>query len=284
MRIASAQTTISPMRAFLISDAPSDAFVFDAWAAKGYEIVRSFAAPVEVPLEGLADLVVLDFRVFGQPLIDLVRSIRARAALVPVLALLHMARATERAAVLDAGADDCLSRSVHPVELRARIRALERRGGREILHLGRLTWDRESRQGEIGCTSLTLSRSQTGILETLLASADELVPISRLKHVLANEVAQTTHNRLYVYICRLRKKLAGSGLRIKSVSGMGYSLGPVPADRSVVRYGYAFASHQRRVWSARRRPAGRRSRANRVRSQGTRAIRATRAIARWCPD
>ena len=99
-------------------------------------------------------LVILDVlmpRVDGR---EVLRRIRADDEWLPVILLTEVGESFERAAALDDGADDYLTKPFDPVELMARIRAVLRRSGQggaplsaaESLVAGPLKLDRPARR------------------------------------------------------------------------------------------------------------------------------------------
>ena len=74
------------------------------------------------------DAVVLDLMLPGRSGAQVLRDIRARKPLLPVLILSAKDSIEERVAGLDAGADDYMAKPFALAELSARLRALLRRG------------------------------------------------------------------------------------------------------------------------------------------------------------
>lgn len=170
------------------------------------------------------DLVVIDLhRSDVRTFADLERR-RRTPRNIPLLVVLRDGDPKQRVEALDAGADDCLSRPFDPDELRARLDALSRRNREQKLRLGRFVWHWAARQASIGSDLLLLSPCETLLLEELLKSPDRVVSTETLTKRIERANSSETLNRLYVYICRLRKKLATARLEIRSSSGRGYAL------------------------------------------------------------
>lgn len=170
------------------------------------------------------DLVVIDLDRSGVGWFAELERKRLNVRCIPVLVLLGGADARERIDALDAGADDCLSRPFDPEELRARLDALSRRNREPTIRLGNFVWHWAHRQASIASAPLPLSPCETLLLEELLKSPDRIVPTSTLTRRIERSNSGGSLNRLYVYICRLRKKLATAQLEIRSASGLGYAL------------------------------------------------------------
>src|SRR4030095_2150194 len=97
------------------------------------------------------DLIVLDLGLPDMDGIEVCRRLRAWTS-APILVLSARDSESEKTALLDAGADDYVTKPFEPAALRARVRAPLRRagmarvpGGDEPLHVGDLTIDLDSR-------------------------------------------------------------------------------------------------------------------------------------------
>ena len=118
------------MRVLVIDD-ESDVRSVVARALKADDhvvVTASDLASARRELTGGVDLIVLDLRLpdgFG---LDLCREIRKTDSLIPILILTALSQVALRVEGLDAGADDFLGKPFAIAELRARVRALGRRG------------------------------------------------------------------------------------------------------------------------------------------------------------
>lgn len=96
---------------------------------EGHAVVT--AADLAEALECVAagiDWIVLDVRLPDGSGLALCRECRATGSLAPILLLTALSDVARRVEGLDAGADDCLAKPFDVTELRARVRALGRRG------------------------------------------------------------------------------------------------------------------------------------------------------------
>ena len=73
------------------------------------------------------DLVVLDWNLPGKEGVDVCREYRKNGGATPIIMLTGMDHVRQKAAGLDSGADDYLTKPFEPMELGARVRALLRR-------------------------------------------------------------------------------------------------------------------------------------------------------------
>jgi DNA-binding response OmpR family regulator len=171
------------------------------------------------------DLVVLDL---GLPLLDgfqVLRRLRTRQSRIPVLILTAKDELENRIKGLDLGADDYLTKPFDLSELDARVRALLRRAHSESsneLHLGPLCFDITGRRAMVGTQFLELSARETSVLELLLRQAGRVASKEQILEGICSWDQGISDNAIEVYIHRLRKKLDGSGITIRTVRGLGY--------------------------------------------------------------
>ncbi|MFC5511969.1 response regulator transcription factor [Massilia jejuensis] len=169
---------------------------------------------------------VLDIGLPGIDGFEVVRRLRARGATTPVLVLTARDAVEDRVRGLETGADDYLVKPFATAELVARIRALARRnappGG--ILTLGNLVLDAGARRARIGTRALALSAREWAVLEYLLQQAGRVVSKQQIIDTIAPWGEDLTLNAVEVYVSRLRLKLDGAGLSLRTVRGFGYLL------------------------------------------------------------
>jgi DNA-binding response OmpR family regulator len=170
------------------------------------------------------DLVVLDLGYCEHDIRFIVDTIKRPNPRVAILAVVSTIGPAARVRRLNEGADDCMSRPYDADELRARAKALVRQGIEDSVQIGNLVWDWEQRQGRVNAAPLPLSRTETRIFETLLRSPNHVVSMERLARSVDAEGTSDSNNKVYVYVCRLRKKLASAQIEVRSCSGVGYSL------------------------------------------------------------
>lgn len=174
------------------------------------------------------DVAVLDL---GLPLVDgltVLKRVRAARPGLPMLVLTALDALADRVAGLNAGADDYLTKPFDFPELEARIRALLRRsrGGTTNLvqRSGALSFDREARRATVDGTALDLSPREWMLLDLLLTQRDKVVTKEEIAEHWAGERSEAAPGSIEVYIHRLRRKIEGSGLAIRTVRGLGYLL------------------------------------------------------------
>jgi two-component system OmpR family response regulator len=232
------------MRILLAED---DAILSDALVAQ----LQSAGFTVEhAPNGAVAEYLLLkqDFEAaildIGLPMLDgltVLRHVREVKPALPVLVLTALDGLDDRVAGLNAGADDYLTKPFDFPELEARLRALLRRaraaGGATLPatgagpaastpEMGRLVFDREAHRASVGGQVIELSPREWLLLDLLLTQRNKVVGKDRITQAFNADrgEAPAAPGLIEVYIHRLRKKLEGSGLGIRTVRGLGYLL------------------------------------------------------------
>lgn len=169
------------------------------------------------------DVVLLDLGLPRRDGMDVLRELRRRSD-VPVLILTARDRVEDRVDGLDAGADDYLVKPFEVAELKARLRALNRRrSGRatsEIRH-GELVLLPESHEASWLGQRIDLTRREFALLSVLVEGAGRVQTRDRLEQALYGWGSEDVDsNALEVHIHHLRKKLAPEFIR--TVRGVGY--------------------------------------------------------------
>jgi len=173
------------------------------------------------------DLVVLDLGLPQMDGVELLKRLRARADAVPVLVATAREELEDRVHALDLGADDYMVKPFALSELEARVRALLRRrvtDGVPELRLGRLRIDLPRRRAHLDDGTLDLTPREFGLLEALVARLDRVISREQLVEALCSWDTTLTDNGLDIAVYRLRRKLDGSGVGIRTVRGVGYLL------------------------------------------------------------
>ena len=220
------------MHILLIEDDPTIGDELKArWHAQswGVDACTTLAAADKAAAQMRPDVVALDLNLPDGDGLDWLERFRTRDPHTPVIALTARDRVTDRVEGLRRGADDYLVKPFSPEELDARIQALQRRSGAtrgERVEFGRLVWLRQERQALVEGQALELHPREFEVLGLLLRRAPRLVARRFIVEVLAERNLELGDSAVDVYISRLRRKLAGSGVAIKTVRGFGYRLEP----------------------------------------------------------
>jgi two-component system response regulator TctD len=159
---------------------------------------------------------------------------RAEGIAVPILILTARSAVGDRVLGLNAGADDYLAKPFDLDELEARVRALLRRGSaREAdarLSCGPLSMERESGAFYLAAEPLEVTPREQALLAALIARPGLAVAKEKLFRLVFPMETDIQFEAIEVVAYRLRKKLAGSGVSLITLRGLGYLLRCDPAD------------------------------------------------------
>jgi DNA-binding response OmpR family regulator len=171
------------------------------------------------------DACVLDLGLPRRDGLAVLRELRARDDLTPVLVLTARDTLADKVAGLDAGADDYLVKPFDLDEVLARLRALIRRrlAAPATLSHGNVLLDPAGKQVTLAGQSLPLSAREFALLHDLLAHKGRIRGKAELEESLYAWGEEVESNTVEVYIHRLRKKLGADFIR--TVRGMGYLVG-----------------------------------------------------------
>jgi len=215
------------MRVLIIDDhAEVRDLLLRSLRGEGHEV--SAAATVREARERIAesvlDVIVLDVALPDGSGIDVCRELRQGGIATPVLLLTAHASVAERVAGLDAGADDFLGKPFAVTELRARVRALGRRGPaiRPLtVRSGEARLDFLARRAERASAEVPLTAREWSLLELLAARAGRFVSRAEILELVWGGEADATAS-MEVLVARIRRKL-GDGV-LRTMRGHGYAL------------------------------------------------------------
>jgi len=176
------------------------------------------------------DLVLLDWMLPGQSGFELARHLRRNPAHrdVPIIMLTARDQPEDKAAALDAGADDYVSKPFSILELQARIKAVLRRssdrGEDEVIEIGALHLDSASHRVSIEGVPLELAPMEYQLLQFFMTHRERVYSREQLINLIWGTGAWVEERTVDVHIRRLRKALEPSGhdQLIQTVRGSGY--------------------------------------------------------------
>ena len=174
------------------------------------------------------DLIMLDLMLPDIDGFELCRRIRAKSD-VPILMLTARKEDVDKIVGLELGADDYLTKPFNPRELVARIKAILRRyqaGEKkpEILELGRLRIDPARYEVSIDGRPLNLRGKEFALLLVFVQNSGLVLSREKLLELVWGYDYYGETRTVDVHINRLREKLAGSGINIATLRGVGYKM------------------------------------------------------------
>lgn len=201
----------------------------EALEREGFRVDHLGAAEPAEGAFGLTayDLAIVDIGLPGMDGLELIRRVRRRGTLTPILILTARDALDDRVGGLDAGGDDYLLNPFLLPELLARVRALIRRSRAAaslMLQVGELALDVQAHRATLLGEALELTGREWNVLEQLALAVPRVVAKQKLADSLSQWDKEITPNAVEIYVSRLRAKLAGSRVGIRTVRGIGYRL------------------------------------------------------------
>jgi DNA-binding response OmpR family regulator len=182
-------------------------------------------------------LAIIDWMLPKMSGIELCQRLRAEKYTLPILMLTARDRMEDKITGLDAGADDYLVKPFGMAELRARLRALQRRIPTfqpDRLQLGNLRLDYGNNAIAITNSegieqSVSLTAKEFQLLEYLMQHPDRTLTHDQIRNRIWSLDSESASNVVAAQIRLLRKKLAEFGYEnsIETVRGFGYRLNSI---------------------------------------------------------
>lgn len=219
------------MRLLLVEDTPDVAEAIVASFSRRGDAVDHASTAVEA-VEAVAvqdyDAAILDISLPDGNGTDVLRALRAAGKSTLVLMLTARSDVDDRVAALDGGADDYLVKPFDLRELHARIRALARRtqGTRTgAIEFRDVVFDPANCALNVRGAPVLLTRREFSLLEIMVANRGRVISKERIldRMFSFNEEAVGV-NAVETYVARLRRKLEGSCVSIRTLRGLGYQL------------------------------------------------------------
>lgn len=175
------------------------------------------------------DGVILDIMMPKIDGITVLKEIRKKGNLIPVLLLTAKSEVDDKVEGLDAGANDYLAKPFHSKELLARIRAMTRvQTGQtgSILKMGNVTLNRAAFELSTSKGSFRLANKEFQMIELMMSNPGVLISAERFMEKIWGYDSEAEINVVWVYISYLRKKLAAlqADIQIKVTRSVGYSV------------------------------------------------------------
>jgi two-component system KDP operon response regulator KdpE len=176
-------------------------------------------------------LIVLDLGLPDMPGIEVCREIRSWSS-APIIVLSARHSDQEKVALLDAGADDYITKPFSPGELQARVRAQLRRsrlapaaGATQVITIGELVIDPVKPSLKKSDVAVHLTKTEWELLRTLLKHAGRTLTHQQLFRAVWGNSSGDMQQYLRVHIRSLRRKIEADPVRprlIVTEPGVGY--------------------------------------------------------------
>jgi two-component system KDP operon response regulator KdpE len=174
-------------------------------------------------------LVILDLSLPDGEGLELCRDLRAFTR-APIIVLSARGTDADKVSLLDAGADDYLTKPFSTAELQARVRALLRRtvtqpGTGSALQVGDLAIDFGRRSVQRAGVEVHLTPTEWALLRALVAHRGRTMTHQQLFHAVWDRTEGDAQQYLRVYVGQLRRKLETDPVRprlIRTEPAVGY--------------------------------------------------------------
>jgi two-component system KDP operon response regulator KdpE len=232
----------TPDTVLIVDDEPKiRALLRDALVADGIHVVEaaSGAEGIGAALEVRPQLIVLDLGLPDMDGVALCLAVREWSA-APILVLSARHSEEEKTRLLDAGADDFVTKPFGVPELRARIRAQLRRarmrpvpGGDVPIRVDAVEIDLARRTVRRAGTSVHLTPTEWDLLHELVINDGRTLTHRHLFHKVWGQSFGDPQGYLRVYIAHLRRKLEADPYHPRFLltdAGVGYRFDSEPAE------------------------------------------------------
>ncbi|SVK53925.1 osmolarity response regulator [Acinetobacter baumannii] len=177
--------------------------------------------------EHAPDIAIVDLGLPGEDGLSLIRRWRAHQTKLPILVLTARESWQDKVAVLEAGADDYVTKPFHLEEVIARMQALMRRNSglaSQVIVLPPFQIDLSRRELSVNDQQIKLTAFEYTIIETLIRNAGKVVSKDSLMLQLYPDAELRESHTIDVLMGRLRKKVQAEYPHevITTVRGQGY--------------------------------------------------------------
>jgi two-component system phosphate regulon response regulator PhoB len=206
--------------------------------SEGYAVdeAASGEAGLQKIKKGHFDLVVLDWMLPGLDGIEITKALKAGAigdaSQISILMVTAKAESEDIIRGLEAGADDYVTKPFDLAVLKARVRALIRRGVKETasspkdeLHFGDVTINLKSHDVLCQKEPIQLTLSEFKLLTALAQNMGRVLTRDQLIHLIQGDGVAVIDRTVDTHVFGLRKKLGPCAELIETVRGVGYRIG-----------------------------------------------------------
>ncbi len=212
-------------------DADTAAEISEVLTLEKYEteITNDGTSAIQLLEGNRYDLIVLDWGLRGQSGLEVIENFRKAGGSTPILMLTGRQKIEDKENCFDAGADDYLTKPFHIKEMRARVKALLRRGrelpDEKITHR-HIIFDVPAMRVFNGEAEVELMAREYALLELLMKNKDRVYTLDMLVASVWASDEDVTYDAVRQCVARIRKKIDRDGEPsiITTLSGRGYKI------------------------------------------------------------
>jgi DNA-binding response OmpR family regulator len=204
---------------------------------EGYEILKAENGEQALNIidKNEVALVLLDIMMPGMSGTEVCMKIRENSVM-PIIFLSAKSEDLDKIQGLASGADDYITKPFSAMELIARVKSqirrytkytTEPRTPRNIIEIGNLTIDTDTRQVFVGHKDVRLTPKEFDILQLLASNKGIVFSIERIYEGVWGEDSYRSDNTIMVHITKIREKIEEDPKKpiyIKTVWGVGYKI------------------------------------------------------------
>ena len=185
---------------------------------------------LSLALTGIYDFIILDIMMPKMDGLTVLKILRKKNVSTPILMLSAKSEISDKIDGLNLGADDYLTKPFNTEELLARIKALSRRKGQftgDIISYGDISLNRDTLELIKDEKKILLGKKEFQTLEMLILNSGKIINKEKFIEKIWGYDSEAEYNTIEVYVSFLRKKFDAVGAKtvIKSIRGIGYTLG-----------------------------------------------------------
>ncbi len=219
------------MRILIVEDSMEIAHSLKRGLSRDYSVELTALGQEALTLaeEGF-DAIVLDLSLPDMNGAEVCKKVRAQGINTPIIILTANDETDQKVNLLDAGADDYLTKPFKLEELKARLRAVVRRHKTKLsnssLLVGDLELDVASRRVRRGDMEIQLRRKEFDLLECLMRNTGQVISRAMILDEVWGSNAEVWTNAIDVHIKYLRDKIDKPFPQplIRTVHGVGYKI------------------------------------------------------------
>ncbi|MEK7097287.1 MAG: response regulator transcription factor [Patescibacteria group bacterium] len=175
------------------------------------------------------DIIILDLNMPKRHGIQICKDVRESGKNTPIIILSVQSEVPTKVELLDAGADDFLTKPFSFDELLGRIKAILRRPSKlegEVLRTGDLILDLKKQTAKRGDRHIYLTRKEFAFLEYLIRNKGSVVSRAMIMEHVWDMNADPFSNTIESHVMNLRKKIDSGNKNklIQTISGRGYKI------------------------------------------------------------